>query len=62
MKTTDLTIVIKADASQALREIKKVTRKLNRLRWALHWKRWRGFIFGAMSGGSATGLVWWWIF
>ncbi len=59
-KETDLTIVIKADASQALREIKKVKRKLRGLRWRIYWKAHSGnleFAAGALVGSLLTVII-----
>ena len=60
MARSELTIVIKADASQALREIKKVSRKLKRLRWRILWKAHRGdlmFAAGALVGSVLTVII-----
>ena len=60
MARSELTIVIKADASQALREMKKVARRMRWLRWRIFWKAHRGdltFAAGALVGSLLTVII-----
>ncbi len=59
-KETELVVNIRADASQALREMKKVARRMRWLRWRIWWKAHRGdltFAAGALVGSLLTVII-----